>query len=135
MADEERAAVARIGSRDPGADPDDPYEDVDVSELPEWWRRAIKEFEAHDLRPYRPPRFEDGVLTHTVVEELEREFDIRITFGSVESDFRERWEVRIDGTQIDEIGRRRSPNGYSVYETGSEAFEELVRDAVEPAEA
>jgi len=128
--DRDRLSVVRLESRPPGSDPEDPYEDVDVSTLPAWWRRAIEEFEAHDLRPYRPPRFADGRLTHEVVDALEADLDVEIGFGSVDSEYRERWEVWIDGDPVAEVGRHRDPDGYTVYEIESEAFATLVRKAV-----
>lgn len=131
MADEERdrAGVARLESRSPGAD-EDPYADVDLEELPDWWRRAVEEFRAHDLRPYRPPRLADGALAHEVVEELEAELGVELSFGSVDAAFRERWEVRLDGDAVAAVDRHRSPEGYTVYEVDAERFRELVREAV-----
>jgi len=128
--DRDRSSVARLESRAPGSDPEAPYEDVDVSTLPGWWRRAIEEFEAHDLRPYRPPRFADGRLTHEVIDGLEADLDVDIGFGSVDSAYRERWEVWIDGDPVAEVGRHRDPDGYTVYEIEGEAFATLVREAV-----
>lgn len=123
--------VEGLRSRAPGADAEDPYEDVDVSALPEWWRRAVETFEAHGLRPYRPPRFEDGTLAHEVIDDLESDLGVAVTLGSVGADYRERWAVRVDGERIGAVGRRRSPEGYTVYETDPDEFRELVRAAVE----
>lgn len=129
MSDER--SIERLGSRAPGADPEDPYEDVDVESLPAWWRRAIEEFQAHDLRPYRPPRFEDGTLAHETIDALEREFGVDIAFGSVGTDYREEWTVRIDGDPVGTVGRHRSVEGYTVYEVESDRFESLIREAME----
>jgi hypothetical protein len=130
-----RPAVTRPATRSPGTDPDDPYEGVDVASLPDWWRRAIETFEAHGLRPYRPPRFADGRLTHEVIAGLEADLGVEVGLGSVDSDYRERWEVRVDGDPVAEVGRHRDPEGYTVYEIDGEAFAALVRDAVDPAGA
>ena len=124
-------SIEALRSRSPGDDPEDPYADVDLSALPAWWRRAIEEFEAHDLRPYRPPRFADGTLAHEVIAPLEAEFEVEIDFASVETDFREAWSVRVDGQPIAAVGRRRSPEGYTVYETDPEDFEVQVRTALD----
>lgn len=129
MSDER--SIEELRSRAPGADPENPYEDVDIEALPEWWRRAIEEFEAHDLRPYRPPRFEDGSLAHEAIAALEEEFGIDIGFGSVDTDYREEWTVRIDDEPIGIVGRHRSYEGYTVYELERARFESLVRDAIE----
>jgi hypothetical protein len=132
MSEEGRPEVDRLRSRAAGADPVDPYEDVDVSELPGWWRRAIREFEAHGLRPYRPPRFEDGTPTRDVIERIERDLGVEIVLGSVSADYAERWEIRVDGSVVGTVGRHRSPEGYTVYETTGARFEDEVRSAVAP---
>jgi len=128
---DEDVSVEQLRSRAPGADPDDPYEDIDLDTLPEWWQRAIEEFEAHDLRPYRPPRFDDGTLAHEAVADLERELGIDISIGSIETDYREQWTIRVDDESVGTIGRHRSSAGYTVYETERAEFESLIRDAVE----
>jgi hypothetical protein len=123
-------SIEALGSRSPGDDPEDPYADVDLSALPAWWRRAIEEFRAHDLRPYRPPRFADGTLAHEVIAPLEAELGVNIDFASVETDFREAWSVRVDGEPVGAVGRHRSPEGYTVYETDPGDLESLVRGAL-----
>lgn len=124
-------SVEQLQSRAPGVDPEDPYEDVDIDVLPEWWQRAIEEFEAHDLRPYRPPRLDDGTLAYEAIASLEREFNLDIRFVSVDTDYRERWTVRVDGEPVGTIGRHRSSDGYTVYEIERTQFESLIRDAIE----
>ena len=109
---------------------EDPYADVDVESLPDWWREAIEEFEAHDLRPYRPPRFADGALLHEVVEPLETELDVDIDFIGVNVTAGDDWTVRVDGEPICDIGRRRTAEAYTQFELTSEAFEAMVREAV-----
>ena len=124
-------SIEALRSREPGEDAEDPYEDVDLSELPDWWRRAVEEFREHDLRPYRPPRFADGTLVHEVVEPLEAEIDVAIDFANLAGDRREDWSVRLDGEPVGRIPRRRSPEGYTVYETEPETLELIVREAAE----
>jgi hypothetical protein len=131
MGDEEREGIAARRSRRAGADDADPYAEIDRSDLPAWWRAAVEEFEAHGLRPYRPPRFADGVPTHAVVPGIEEAFGVEVAFTSVDSDYREEWEVRIDGEVALTVGRHRSPAGYTVYELDSEAFLERVREALD----
>ncbi|MEF8885877.1 MAG: hypothetical protein V5A44_12255 [Haloarculaceae archaeon] len=124
-----------LRSNAPGADPEDPYADVDVDDLPEWWRRAVREFEDYGLRPYRPPRFDDGTQTHEVVPDLEEEFGVSISFRSVGGDHREEWGVYVDGVRVLGVDKHRSTSGYTVYELSAERFETLVRDAVGAAGA
>lgn len=128
---DEEPSVEQLRSRAPGADPEDPYEDVDVEALPEWWQRAIEEFETHDLRPYRPPRFADGTLAHEVIADVESELGVDVHFGSVDTDYRERWAVRVDGDPVATVGRHRSSDGYTVYEVEPAEFESMIRNAVE----
>lgn len=126
-------SVADLRNRAPGADPADPYEDVDVSSLPAWWRRAIDEFEAFGLRPYRPPRFEDGTPKHEVVADVEAELDVEVAVRGVDVTRGDDWTVYVDDRAVGTIGRRRSPEGYSVFEGSGEAFARRIRAAVEGA--
>lgn len=129
---DDETSVAALRDRDPGEDEEDPYADVDVSALPEWWQRAIREFEAHGLRPYRPPRFEDGTPKHEVVAGLETDLGVEVAVRGVDATHGDDWTVFVDGEPAGTVGRHRSPEGYSVFETTSDAFERLVRSAVEP---
>lgn len=123
--------IAALRSRPPGADDENPYADIDISTLPQWWQRAIEEFDSYGLRPYRPPRFEDGVFKHRVVERLEAEEDVRIDFIGVNSRYQDDWQVRVDGELVGPIGRRRSPEGFTVFEMDSDAFATFVRKAID----
>ena len=124
-------AIEALRNRQPGSDPADPYEDVDLTSLPEWWRHAVEEFRAHDLRPYRPPRFADGTPVHDVVDDLTKEFGVEIGFGAVGEGYREAWTVRINGTDAFSLPRHRSVDGYSVYEIESEEFEHKIADFID----
>lgn len=126
---DDRPDIDDLGDRRPGADEDDPYADVDVAALPAWWRQAIEHFEAHDLRPYRPPRFEDGTPKHAVEATLKAELDISITFTCLNASVGDEWTVRIDGEPVGTIGRHRSPDGYTIFEMDAAAFEAWIRDA------
>lgn len=121
--------ISDLQSRAPGADPEDPYEDVDLSELPEWWQRAIAEHEEYDLRPYRPPRFEDGTLKHIVVDELESSEDVDIDFIDLDVEDDD-WQIRIEGDIVGDIGRRRSTDGYTVFEMEADEFRRYVQSRI-----
>lgn len=119
--------VESLRARSAGEDPEDPYEDVDIESLPSWWQQWIKLFEEHDLRPYRPPRFEDGVLKHEIVEDLEAELGVEIRFRGVNATYGDDWEIYVDGDPVRSIGRRRSPDGYTVFAMESDEFKSEIR--------
>jgi len=122
--------VEKLQGRDPGEDPENPYENTDISELPDWWRESIEEFRQYGLRPYRPPRFEDGELKHEVVGDLEDRHGVEVRFVAYPSGSpatgRKVWEVRVDGETVGEVDRRRSPEGYTVYGMDSGEFVEFL---------
>ena len=124
-------AIESLRDRTPGSDPADPYADVDPASLPEWWRSAIEEFAAHELRPYRPPRFADGTYVHEIRTHLESELDVEIDFGATGSAYRDRWSARIDGEPAFELPRYRSADGFTVYDIESSTFADRIRTAVE----
>lgn len=115
-----------LASKPAGFDAEDPYTDVNLADLPRWWRETVEEFRAYGLRPFRPSRFENGVVKHTVVEPIEQELDVDIRFTNygVHS---ETWTVLLDGEPVGEIGHHRVPEGFSVFEMDSDSFELMVR--------
>lgn len=113
-----------------GADVDDPYVEADGSALPEWWREAIEEFRRHGLRPYRPPRFTDGVLKYTVVERLEETHGVDIDFIGVDVSHGDDWTVRVDDESIGTIGHHRSSDAYTVFEMDSDEFVDWVIERI-----
>jgi len=115
---------------DDGGLPEDPYADVETSELPEWWREAIERFEAADLHPYQPPRFNDGATVPSRVLRLERELDVDLRIFCVDPQEDNEWKLAVDGDVVSELDRQRSPRGFTVFELSGEEFEELVRASV-----
>lgn len=124
-------AVESLRDRPPGMDVEDPYENVDIETLPEWWQESIRTFEEYDLRPYRPPRFEDGTLKYDIVSELETELSVTIDILGFDVTYGDDWTVLVDGEPVTDIGRRRSAEGYTVFEVSSDEFEAIVRSAVD----
>jgi hypothetical protein len=119
-----------------GIDPDtldgaEPYDAVDVGELPGWWQRAIAHFEERDLAPYRPPRFADGTLEPGVVRALETELGVSIELRCKNATLGADWTVLVDGDDVVTIGRHRSRERYTVFELTAEEFRERVRSALE----
>lgn len=110
-----------------GYDEVDPYENENIGEFPVWWKENIELFREHELRPYRPPRFSDGVLTPDIISELEEELDVTIRLKAVNPKFGDDWGIWIDDEEITEVARERTEEGRTVYEISSERFEEKVR--------
>lgn len=123
--------IQELRGRSPGVDAEDPYEDVDLTDLPNWWQDAVREFERHGLRPYRPPRFADGELKHEVVSEIERELAVTVDFVGYEARYGNDWTVLVDREPIGNISRRRDTAGYTVFEMDSERFADWVRAEVQ----
>ncbi|SEH18098.1 hypothetical protein SAMN04487967_3624 [Natronorubrum sediminis] len=132
--DDDRATtddeIERLRSRPPGHDSDDPYEDVTLETLPDWWAQAVRLFENHNLRPFRPSRFADGELTHEVVDRLERDFDVTIRIAGVDVRYGDDWTVFVDDELVASIPRRRSRDGHTVFERSSAEFESIIRSGV-----
>lgn len=120
-ADVERQ-ITGLRTRSAGEDTGDPYEDVNLETLPDWWRNAIEEFEEHGLRPFRPPRFEDGALKHEVIESLETQYGVSIDFVGENVNYGDDWTVLADNTRLGTLPRRRDPAGYTVFEIDSDEF-------------
>lgn len=116
-----------LEDRPPGWEPSDPYEGVDVAELPSWWTRSIAEFDWHGLRPYRPPRFEDDAITPPVVERLEAEYDAEIRFVGVDADYGDAWGVYVDGERVLTADREREPAEFTRFHVTRDDFERAVR--------
>ncbi|PSP84007.1 hypothetical protein BRC83_06325 [Halobacteriales archaeon QS_1_68_17] len=125
--------VPRSGDLPPGHDEEDPYADVDVETLPDWWRENVERFRAHRMRPYRPPAFADGTVLPGRVRELESELDVEIRLqkriGPDEQE--EGWTVVVDDEPVTGVDRVRTEEGRSVYSISADEFERLVREAVE----
>lgn len=119
----------RARNRPPGYDEEDPYKGEDLERYPEWWRNNIREFEAHDMRPYRPPQFSDGEIVPELVKRLKDRHDVDILFRAVNSDIGDRWEIRVDDAAVAQVPRERRGDGYTEYRIDSEAFVSLVLNA------
>jgi hypothetical protein len=114
----------------PGYDDEDPYEDIDLSTLPDWWRENVELFREHGLRPYRPPQFVDGSITKEVIDGLEDELDVTVRIRTVEPEFEGPWEIWVDDEPVATIDRSRVGEGRTVYALEATAFEDIVREAV-----
>lgn len=111
-----------------GYDEEDPYNDVDLEQFDSWWRENIQLFRKHGMRPYRPPRFADGMYTPKILETLEDELDVSIQFRVVDPQEGNDWAIWVDGERIETVERYRDDGGCSVYDVSSEAFETLMRE-------
>lgn len=115
----------------PGYDEDDPYEDEDLDEYPEWWRRNIEKFREHGMRPYRPPRFEDGELIPEVIADLEEEIGEQLQLRAHNPEVHADWGIWLGDKHVGTIGRERSGDGYTLYKMDSSQFGDLIRNASE----
>jgi hypothetical protein len=127
----DEGAPGRAG-HPPGYDEDDPYEDVDVETLPDWWRHNVETFREHRMRPYRPPQFVDGDLVPELVARLESDLGVEVRIHKrIGPDRAGDWTVLVDGRPATSLDRVRTEEGRSVYEITAEAFETAVREAAE----
>ena len=108
-----------------------PYADVDLTELPGWWREAVEHFDARGIGPYRPPRFDDGTLKPHLVGQLEANLDVSIQFRCKNPTVGADWAVLVDGEPVGTIGRHRSRERYTVFEMGGAEFADWIRSAVD----
>ena len=120
----------RSANLPPGFDEEDPYASVDLSTLPDWWRRNIEEFREHEMRPYRPPRFVDGELTVERIVPLEAELGVDIRFRALNPQSGGSWELTVDGEPVVTVSRRREGEGFTRYDITADEFEAAVRSAI-----
>lgn len=126
----------RLANLPAGYDENDPYKGEDIEAYPQWWRENVEEFQAHNMRPYRPPQFTDGAIVPELVNELQEQLGVEIKFQnrnpqvktSENPHQKHDWKVLVDGDPVSTVPRSRTPEGYSVYDIGSDAFEELIRE-------
>lgn len=98
-------------------------DDHDETSRPEWWLENEELRDEMDLPSYEPPRFLDGVYTHTVVSSLEETYDCSIRFVGLDVTSYDAWEVQVDRTSVMRIDRRRDSNGNTLFEMDSSEFE------------
>lgn len=108
-------------------DGDDPYADIDIEQLPDWWHDAIVEFREHNLSPYRPPRFTDDVLVPPLISQMETAYDIEIKLAGINVDHGDTWEIYVDGEVASTVKRERLSDGYTLYKMTSEKFLDIVQ--------
>ena len=111
-------------------DGDDPYANVDINRLPDWWRDAVVEFREHDLPPYQPPRLVDGTLVPPLADELETAYGVEIQLMGLDVAHGDAWEIQVDGDVVAAVDRERTSDGYTRYEMTSERFIKIVEGKV-----
>ncbi|MFP9191397.1 hypothetical protein ACLI4Q_07040 [Natrialbaceae archaeon A-CW1-1] len=119
--------VHKLRNREPGEHETNPYENVDISNLPEWWQEGIELHRKFGLRPYLPPRFQDGTIKYEITEELEDKYGITIRFKAVNPEESNKWNVVVDNENIETVTRRRDTRGFSVFEINSDEFRSLIQ--------
>ena len=101
------------------------------TEQPEWWKKNERLREEMGLPNYEPPKFSDGIFTHTIVSRLEEKYGCSIVFRSNQPRYPARWEIHVDGRCVASTARRRTNAGNTVYQLSSTAFTDLVESALE----
>lgn len=121
----------RSAALPPGFDEQSPYEGEDLEEYPDWWRKNIKEFRKYNLRPYRPPRFQDDEMVPEIISQLEDEHKVEIQIISTDPSREESWEIRVNGDPVVAINKHRHKLGYSVFMIDSDDVRSAVRNEIE----
>jgi hypothetical protein len=115
-----------------GHDEDDPYDDDDdLSSYPDWWQENAELFRSHEMRPYRPSRFEGGAIVAQVLDNLEDELGVSIFLRRTGRESRGVWTVAVDGEPVARLERERTEQAFTRYRMNADTFKRLVRDAVE----
>jgi hypothetical protein len=120
----------RSASLPPGFDEKDPYSDADLSEYPDWWRQGIETFREYELRPYRPSRFSDDVIVHSLINKLEEKYGISIQIRSINPKKKKGWQVCINGDPVKSMDHTREPEGFSRYSIESDTFKSVIKSTV-----
>jgi hypothetical protein len=107
-------------------DKENPYTDINIDQLPDWWRDAVIEFKAHDLPPYQPPRFSDDVLVPPILIGMETVFDIEIQLIGIDVDHDDTWGIHVGDEVIATVSRERTLSGHTRYDVTSRDFVEIV---------
>lgn len=124
---EEEERIADLEDQSRTSDPANVYEDIES--LPSWWQEAVREFESHDLRPYRPSQFTDDEIVREIVDDLKERYDVEIDISAKNPTPDGRWTVHVNGEPVTDFEHRRKPEGYTEYGISSERFEEIVANA------
>lgn len=97
---------------------------------PAWWidNEAIRS--ELGLPSYQPPKFLDGVYTHTVINDLEERYNCSILLMGKETRYGDDWEIQVDNETVATIGRYRNENANTIYEMDARKFRETVINAL-----
>lgn len=106
------------------ADPTKVYDDVE--QLPDWWRKLVKEFEMKDLRPYQPSQLADGTIVQKEVEELEQRYQVEIELKAMDPTYNGKWAFFVDGSPIITAPHERKPQGYTEYGITSQELKNAI---------
>jgi hypothetical protein len=94
---------------------------------PDWWKKNQELREQLDLPSYNPPRFEEGTYLHTIINEVEKELDYKITIIGKNVNYLDKWRVKVDGETVFRIDRRRDDKGNTVFEITPDEFISRIR--------
>lgn len=96
-------------------------------EYPEGWVEQARFRRAHDLPPFRPPRFADGERIANVVASIRAEHGVSISFVAYDVE-RTGWQVEVDGEVAFDVDRYRDDAANTVVGLSSEGFRTRVEE-------
>lgn len=98
------------------------------TQRPDWWEENEQLRLSMDLPAYEPPRFRDGVYTHTVVSKLENEENCTIRIVGIDVKYGDDWEAIVNGERALTMGRHRDANGNTVFEVSADEFRDGITE-------
>jgi len=101
------------------------------TQKPDWWVTNERLRAELGLPPYEPPRFDDGVPTHEVTEDIAAEYSCKIRFKGIDTRYPDDFVVYVDGAPAFSVGRHRDDNGNTVYQISSTRFRERIEQRLQ----
>lgn len=103
---------------------------INSHELDIWWHECELLFREYYKRPYRPPRFSDGVLVPVRISRLQIDLEVSILIRVINPQSGSLWEILVDDELVETMHRYRHERGYSVYEIDSQTFSNIIKSHV-----
>jgi hypothetical protein len=107
-----------------------PYETIDIKELPEWWERNIRLFNEYKMKTYLPPLLKDGTVVPSLRRSIESKHDVDIEIQSLDPKSAASWGVYVDGNYASSVERYRSTSGQVIYNINKDEFKSMVSNTL-----